>query len=121
MSWIKAVLRELSAGRSVQLKGRGESMRGRITDREVVTLAPVGRSAIAVGDIVLVRIRKDRFVTHLVKRTQGGRFLIGNNLGKDDGWVTGDAIYGKVVRIGEDPDFGGISVDEDEEHPPLSD
>jgi hypothetical protein len=39
--------------------------------------------------------------------------LIGNNLGGIDGWVGPDAIYGKVVRVGEDPEFDGVTVRED--------
>jgi hypothetical protein len=109
----KTILRELAAGRSVQVGSSGGSMRGRIEEGQLVTIAPVGAGAVAVDDIVYVRIRKDRFVCHLVKDIADGRFLIGNNLGALDGWVGPDAIHGKVVRVGEDLDFHGLTVRED--------
>jgi hypothetical protein len=65
-----------------------------------------------VDDVVFVRIRRDRYLTHLVKDISEGRYLIGNNLGKIDGWVDGSAILGKVVRVGEDPDFRGVTIEE---------
>jgi hypothetical protein len=39
---------------------------------------------------------------HLVKAIQGPRFLIGNNRGRTNGWITGSAIYGKCTKIGDD-------------------
>jgi hypothetical protein len=77
--------------------------------------APILASEVRVDDVVFVRIRRDRYVTHLVKDIAEGRFLIGNNLGKIDGWVDGSAILGKVVRVGEDPDFGGVTIEEPDE------
>jgi hypothetical protein len=111
----KTILRELAAGRRVQVANSGGSMRGRIGEEELATIAPVvaaGRE-IEVDDIVYVRIRKDRFVCHLVKDAKVGRFLIGDNLVGIDGWVGPDTIYGKVVRVGEAPEFDGVTVRED--------
>jgi hypothetical protein len=36
---------------------------------------------------------------HLVKAIQGPRFLIGNNRGRTNGWITGSAIYGKCTEV----------------------
>jgi len=112
MSWIKTALHELAANRPIQVRVIGGSMRPRIDDGEVVTISPVNTSEIEVDDIVLVRIRRNQFLIHRVVEIDHGRYLIGNNLGKTDGWVTSDAIHGKVVRIGEDTDFAGITVKE---------
>jgi hypothetical protein len=87
----------------------------RIPEGEVVTVAPVSASEVRVDDIVFVRIRRDRYLTHLVKDISAGRYLIGNNLGKIDGWVDGPAILGKVVRVGENPDFAGVTIEEPED------
>jgi hypothetical protein len=108
----KVILRELAAGRPVQIKGRGASMVPRIPEGDHVTVAPIHVSEVRVDDIVFVRIRRDRYLTHLVKDISEGRYLIGNNLGKIDGWVEGSAILGKVVRVGEDPDFRGVTIEE---------
>jgi len=112
MSWIKTALHELAANRPVQVKVIGGSMRPRIEDGQVVAIAPVNTSEIESGDIVLVRIRRNQFLIHRVVDVDHNRYLIGNNLGKTDGWVTPDAIHGKVVRIGKDADFDGITVEE---------
>jgi hypothetical protein len=51
-----------------------------------------------VGDIVLVRVNGHAYL-HLIKAIDRGRFLIGNNRGKINGWVGPNAIYGLATRI----------------------
>ena len=36
---------------------------------------------------------------HLVKAIQGPRFQIGNNRGRVNGWVSANAIFGKLVLV----------------------
>ena len=36
---------------------------------------------------------------HLVSAIQGPRFQISNNQGRVNGWVTANAIYGKLVNV----------------------
>ena len=98
MGWVTDALRELGAGRSVQVRPVGGSMRGRIESGEVVTLAPAGPDDVAVGDIVLVRWRGN-YILHLVKKIEGGRLLLGNNIGKVNGWVPADAICARVITV----------------------
>ena len=50
------------------------------------------------GDIVLVHAR-GRDYLHLVKARDGERFLIGNNRGATNGWVSRHAIYGNAISI----------------------
>lgn len=40
------------------------------------------------------------FLLHLVKEVREGRLLIGNNLGKVNGWVPASAVVGKVIAVG---------------------
>jgi hypothetical protein len=40
---------------------------------------------------------------HLVKDVNGDQFLIGNNLGKTNGWVSAQAVRGMVVAVAEHP------------------
>jgi hypothetical protein len=77
-------------------------MRGRIEDGQLVTLTPVEASDVTEGDAVLVRWRGG-FLLHLVKRIEGGRFLIGNNVGRINGWVAADAVLAKVTELGPRP------------------
>jgi hypothetical protein len=98
MGWVNDALKELTAGRSVQVRPFGGSMRGRIESGQLVTLVPVDPASVQVGDAVLVQWRGN-YLLHLVKDIDGDQFLIGNNLGKINGWVSSGAIRGKVVAV----------------------
>ena len=75
-------------------------MRGRIESGQLVTLAPVDPADVRIDDVVLVA-RKGGFLLHLVKEIDGDRLLIGNTLGKVNGWVDTAAVVGKVIAAGE--------------------
>ena len=98
MGWVTEALRELSERRQAQVRPHGGSMRGRIESGQLVTLAPVNPADVREGDAVLVRWRGN-YLLHLVKKIQGDRFLIGNNVGKTNGWVSASDIRAKVVRV----------------------
>jgi len=55
MGWVNDALQELSAGRQVQIRPQGGSMRGRIESGDLVTLAPIRPEDVRVDDVVLVR------------------------------------------------------------------
>lgn len=98
MGWVTEALNGLSAGRQAQVRPRGGSMRGRIESGQLVTLAPVNAADVREGDAVLVRWRGN-YLLHLVKKIRGDRFLIGNNVGKTNGWVSAADIRARVVRV----------------------
>jgi len=98
MSWAAHAIEALREGREVQIRPRGHSMRGRVDDGNLVTLAPTRPDDVAVDDVVLVRVH-GRDYLHLVKAKDGGRFLIGNNRGGTNGWVGPSAIHGKAVKV----------------------
>lgn len=98
MSWATRAIEELRAGREVQIRPRGHSMKGRVDDGNLVTLVPAKPEDVGVDDVVLVRVG-GRDVLHLVKAKDGGRFLIGNNRGGTNGWVGPAAVYGKAIRV----------------------
>ncbi len=98
MSWAVFAKEALRRGETVQVKPRGHSMRGKVNDGDLVTLEPVAPEALAVGDIVLVRVH-GRDYLHLVKAIDNGRFQIGNNRGGINGWVGPNGIYGKAVKV----------------------
>lgn len=102
MSWAKFAIEGLQKGETVQIRPRGHSMRGRVNDGDLVTVAPVEAAALAVGDVVLVRVRGTDFL-HLVKAIDGERFQIGNNRGGVNGWVGKHGIYGKAVKVESGP------------------
>ena len=98
MGWANEARAQLAGGEEVQIRPRGGSMRGRIESRQVVTLAPVRPEDVRADDVVLVEW-KGNFLLHLVKEINGDRLLIGNNLGKVNGWVSGSSVVGKVVAV----------------------
>jgi hypothetical protein len=102
MGWVNEARKALAAGRRVQVRPFGGSMRGRIESGQLVTLAPVAPSEVRVDDVVLVEWRGN-FLLHLVKEVQGDQLLIGNNIGKDNGWVSASAVVGKVVAVEDAP------------------
>jgi hypothetical protein len=99
MGWENDARRELAAGRQVQVRPSGGSMRGRIESGQLVTLAPVDPAEVRVEDVILVEW-KGNFLLHLVKEVGDGQFLIGNNLGKVNGWVPASEILGRVIVVG---------------------
>ncbi len=98
MGWVNDARAELAAGRTVQIRLSGGSMRGRIESAQLVTLAPAAGSDVRVDDVVLVEWRGN-FLLHLVKEVKDGQLLIGNNVGKINGWVAASAVVGKVIAV----------------------
>src|SRR5262245_56979154 len=98
MSWAKFAIEGLRDGRTVQIKPRGHSMKGKVNDEDLVTVAPCKPDELAAGDIVLVRVKGTDYL-HLIKAINNGRFLIGNNRGGVNGWVGHNCIYGKATKI----------------------
>jgi hypothetical protein len=104
MGWVTDARRELAAGRQVQVRPQGGSMRGRIESGQLVTLAPVLPADIRVDDVVFVAWRGN-FLLHLVKERNGDQLLIGNNLGKVNGWASVSDVLGKVIAVAEAADL----------------
>ena len=98
MGWVNQALIDLAAGRHAKIRPRGHSMRGRIDDGQLVTIAPATAADVVVGDAVLVKWRRG-YLLHLVKAKRNDQFQIGNNVGRINGWVHANAIRGKVVAV----------------------
>lgn len=98
MGWVTDAKIELKAGREVRVRPMGGSMRGRIESGQLVTLVPVRQSEVQVADVVFVQWHGS-YLLHLVKQLKDDQVLIGNNLGKINGWVPVSALLGKVVAV----------------------
>jgi SOS-response transcriptional repressor LexA len=98
MGWATFAIEALRRGETVTIRPHGHSMTGRVNDGDRVTLVPATPEQLEVGDVVLVRV-KGNVLLHLIKATSKGRFLIGNNRGKINGWVGPHCIYGVAVHI----------------------
>jgi hypothetical protein len=100
MGWAAGHIEKLRAGETVSFRPRGNSMTGKIESGQLCTVVPVDPATLRVGDIVLCKVNGSEYL-HLVKAIQGGRFQIGNNRGRINGWVSASAIYGKCVAVVE--------------------
>jgi hypothetical protein len=100
MTWIKEARMKLRNGENVQVRPIGGSMRGRIESGQLVTLAPARIRDVRSGDVVFLEW-KGNYLLHLVIEVEPERVLIGNNLGKINGWAPASAILGKVVTVEE--------------------
>jgi|SRR5215207_1994158 len=98
MSWAKFAIEKLKKGETVRIRPRGHSMKGKVNDGDLVTVAPCNPEELSVGDIVLVRVKGHDYL-HLIKALDQGRFLIGNNRGRINGWVGHNCVYGIATKI----------------------
>lgn len=98
MGWATGHIAQLKAGETVAFRPHGASMKGRIESGQLCTVAPVNPQTLAVGDIVLCKVKGNDYL-HLIKALRGARFQIGNNRGGINGWIGASAIYGKCIRI----------------------
>ena len=98
MGWASAYIAKLGEGETVQFRPRGNSMAGRIESGQLCTVAPVEPATLEKGDIVLCKVNGSQYL-HIVKAIQGGRFQIGNNRGRINGWISANSIYGKCTAV----------------------
>ncbi|MCU0655664.1 MAG: hypothetical protein MUF64_10360 [Polyangiaceae bacterium] len=98
MSWVKEALGALQQGKVARVRPLGGSMRGRIESGQLVTLEPPRRDLLQKGDAVLVRWRGG-FLLHLIVDLEPTRVLIGNNLGKINGWAPRGDVLGVVTAV----------------------
>lgn len=98
MGWATGYIEALKRGDTVSFRPRGASMRGKIESGQLCTVEPLGEHVIEIGDIVLCKVGGAQYL-HLVKAIRGKQFLIGNNRGGENGWITRNAIYGRLVRV----------------------
>jgi hypothetical protein len=98
MSWATHYIEKLKAGETVQFRPRGNSMKGKIESGQLVTVEPMAGKTLSKGDIVLCKVNGSQYL-HLIKAIQGDRYQIGNNIGRINGWVTLNSIYGVCTAV----------------------
>ena len=98
MSWVKEALAGLENDEIVKIRPLGGSMRGRIESGQLVTLAPAAFEDVDIDDVVFIKW-KGNYLLHLIKEKNDTEVLIGNNLGKINGWASKDCILAKVIKV----------------------
>ena len=75
-------------------------MRGRIESGQLVTIKKVLGDEVEIDDAIFVKW-KNNYLLHLAKEITETEILIGNNVGKINGWIPKSAVLGKVVGVEE--------------------
>ena len=90
----------LQKGETVKVIGIGNSMTPILKSKQPVICTPVTKDTILnKRDIVLCKVN-GHYYSHLIHAIRNGEsFLIGNNHGHMNGWVSKNKIYGKVAEI----------------------
>lgn len=97
MSWATGHIKKLQAGETVEFRPRGNSMKPLINSGDLVVVEPLADQQLSKGDIVLCKVKGNQYL-HLISAVQGSRFQISNNRGYVNGWISKNAIYGKLVE-----------------------
>lgn len=97
MGWANSHIEKLQAGEPVSFRPKGNSMQGKIESGQLCTLEPIS-GEIKVGDVVLCKVG-GRQLLHLVSAVQGKRYQISNNKKHINGWISIDAIFGKLTKV----------------------
>jgi hypothetical protein len=97
MGWANYYIDDLLNGKTVKFRPKGNSMVPRIYSGQLCTVEPVP-SELNVNDVVLCRVKGNQYL-HLITAIRNNQYQISNNKGHVNGWVTRNAIFGKLIRI----------------------
>lgn len=89
----------LREGETCKVTGIGNSMTPILKSRQAVICVPVkDDTKLEKRDIVLCKVKGHHYL-HLIWAIRNDKeYLIGNNRGRPNGWVSRNQIYGKVVE-----------------------
>ena len=95
----KATAEKLREGYTCRVVGVGNSMTPILKSKQAVICEPVfEETELSKRDIVLCKVH-GHYYLHLIHAIRGGQYLIGNNHGHMNGWVSKSGIFGRVVEI----------------------
>jgi len=95
--WATEYIKKLKSGETVEFRPRGSSMKPLIESGDLVVVEPISeKTEFDKGDIVLCKVKGKQYL-HLISAIQGERFQISNNRGFINGWISKNAIFGKLV------------------------
>ena len=98
MAWATGYIEKLAEGETVEFRPRGNSMKPLVNSGDLVVVEPiVEETEFAVDDIVLCKVKGKQYL-HRVTALQGERIQISNNRGYVNGWISRNAVYGKLAE-----------------------
>lgn len=94
--WATEYIKKLQKGETVEFRPRGGSMKPLVNSGDLVVVAPIDEeTTLEKGDIVLCKVKGKQYL-HLISAVQGERFQISNNRGFVNGWISKNAVFGKL-------------------------
>lgn len=100
--WADSYIKSLQEGNIVQFRPSGSSMKGKIENKQLVTVEPLSQRTLSVGDIVLCKVKGKQYL-HLIKAIKIEKtkilFQIGNNKGGINGWISRNSVFGILTKI----------------------
>lgn len=92
----RTAVEPLQEGKSVLVKGVGNSMTPRLVSGQIVRVDPITLDTVlSKGDVVLAKV-KGSFYLHKITAIKGGQYQISNNHGHVNGWT--NKVFGKVIE-----------------------
>jgi len=98
MGWVKDAIQALEEDGICQIRPFGGSMRGRIESGQLVTIEAIDGEDVQVDDAIFVKW-KNNYLLHIAKEIKDKEILIGNNVGKINGWISLEDVLGRVVAV----------------------
>lgn len=104
MGWAVNHITKLNRGEWANFRPYGHSMKGLIESGDSVSVVPktyIGKE-IEVGTIVLCTIGRREYLHKVLKmetKNNVTKFLIGNNRGGINGWITREDIHGMCLTV----------------------
>lgn len=96
--WATGHIKKLSEGETVEFRPRGNSMKPLVNSGDLVVVEPVTEETeLEKDDIVLCKVKGKQYL-HLISAIQGKRYQISNNRGYVNGWVSRNAIFGRLTE-----------------------
>lgn len=88
----------LLEGQTIKFRPHGNSMVPIIYSGQLVTVAPVFRSA-EVGDVVLCKVEGRQMLHKVTAIGSDGRYQISNNHGHINGWCVPKNVFGILIAV----------------------
>ena len=98
MGWVKDALKILKEEGQCDIRPFGGSMKGRIESGQLVTIKTIDGNDVEINDAIFIKW-KGNYLIHLAKDITETEILIGNNLGKINGWISKKDVIAKVIKI----------------------
>ena len=93
-------MEHLLAGETIDIYGFGQSMTPILKNGQGCTVCPITDEVqLNKNDIVFCKVKGHFYLHKIIAIKNRNTFLIGNNHGHQNGWISKNKIYGKVIKI----------------------